>query len=615
MGSLKMSRSVLVLFSILLVGLGISSHAQQPLTGKATSKQDDRKKNRALVQDALTALDSVIDELPQIEDLQARLSVTEGVVKALAKSRPNRCRKVLDSLFDAARQARKTSSSENKVGSPNPDAIIERIVQLATLFDAKLAESYIERYSSPDDSNGVADQASGRDAAQAASLRLRMALELIDKAPASSVSVAESSLGAGVFPDTLAFLGSLRKKDLRLANNFFVEALASVRRRRGDDVNELLLLYAYVFSPLRVPVVSPAGIGTYNIPAYLANAQEYPVEPALARLYLDAAGQMVLDQNRLNPQNLQLLTNGLEGDYYLISIVQPATANYFPALAAPLAVRRSVLAAMLQQDRREDSEAAADRWNKIPANVNVMGAGNSATVDYLIERAEKTSDPLRKDQLYYRAATTAVAAKEYDRALEIVDKLSDKYSSEAKQFIVFHIASRTARDHQVDKAEFYARRDDDLSRRAFIFTVIAAGLIEGKGADPDRARGFLGEVEQLAAKLNKEDERVAVLFGLVSVYSRFDSALASESLPLAIQSANRVEEFGRVTGIQRGLDIGGFLYDYSMYRDEFTFLEGIKTLGAKDFEGTLAQIRVLKSRLPRLKATVMICSAVLSSGA
>jgi hypothetical protein len=208
-----------------------------------------------------------------------------------------------------------------------------------------------------------------------------------------------------------------------------------------------------------------------------------------------------------------------------------------------------------------------------------------------------------------------VAAKEYDRALDIVDKLSDKYSSEAKQFIKFHIASKAARDNQVDKAEFFARRDDDLSRRAFIFTVIAATLIEGKGADPDRARGFLGEVQQLAAKLNKEDERVAVLFGLVSVYSRFDSALASESLPLAIQSANRVEEFGRVTGIQRGLNLGDFLFDYSMYRDEFTFMEGIKTLGAKDFEGTLAQIRVLKNRLPRLKATVIICGAVLSGGA
>jgi hypothetical protein len=615
MDPFRISRSVLVVLSILLVGLGNLSQAQQPPTRKATSKPDDRKKNQALIQNALTALDSVIDELPQVEDLQARLAVTEGVVKALAKSRPNRCRKVLDSLFDAARQARKTSSSDKRVGGPNPDAIIERIVQLATLFDAKLAESYIERYSSPDDSSGVEDQTSKQDPAQAASLRLKLALELIDKAPASSVSVAESSLSAGVFPETLAFLGNLRKKDLRLANKFFVDALASVGRRRGDDVNELLLLYAYVFSPLRVPVVSPRGIGTYNIPAYLAVAQEYPVEPALARMYLDAAGQMVLDQNRLNPENLQLLASGLEGDYYFISIIQPATSNYSPALSAPLSVRRSVVAAMLQQDRREDSEAAADRWNKIPTNVSLTGGGNSATVDYLIERAEKTSDPLRKDQLFYRAATTAVAAKEYDRALDIVDKLSDKYSSEAKQFIKFHIASKAARDNQVDKAEFFARRDDDLSRRAFIFTVIAATLIEGKGADPDRARGFLGEVQQLAAKLNKEDERVAVLFGLVSVYSRFDSALASESLPLAIQSANRVEEFGRVTGIQRGLNLGDFLFDYSMYRDEFTFMEGIKTLGAKDFEGTLAQIRVLKNRLPRLKATVIICGAVLSGGA
>lgn len=425
------------------------------------------------------------------------------------------------------------------------------------------------------------------------------------------MSIAESSLETGVFPDTLTFLGSLRKKDARLANNFFVEALASVRRRRGDDVNELLLLYAYVFSPLRVPVVSSRGVGILNIQSYLDNAQEYPVEPALARLYLDAAKQMVLDQNRLDPQNLRLLTNGLEGDYYFISIIQPAAANYTPALAELLSTRRAVIAALLQPQQREASEAAADRWDKMPADVSLTGRGNTATVEYLMERAEKISDPVRKDQMYYRAATAAVGAKEYDTALKIVDKLSGSYAEEAKQFIKFDIALNAARNHQTEKAEFFSRRDDDLARRAFIFTVLAATLLEGKSAETERARRFLEEAEQLASKLSKEDERVAVLFGLVSVYSRFDSALATQSLPIAIQAANKLEEFGREGRIQRGLEIGGYLYDYSMYGDEFTFWEGIQTLGAKDFNGTLSQIRVLKSRLPRLKATVVICAAVL----
>jgi hypothetical protein len=609
-----MNRAALLFSISLIASISVVSKAQPP-TRSTMSAPNEKEKKQILRRTALSTLDSVIDELPQVEDLQGRLSIAEGLVKALAKSRPDRCRKILDSLFDEARQARKASSSDSKVKGPDPDVIVERIVQLATLFDAKLAESYVERYSSPDKPSGLDGQASSRNAAQTASLRLRMAMELIDRAPASSVSVAKSSLAIGVFPDTLVFLGRLRKKDAQLANNFFIDALASVRQRRGRDVNELLLLYAYVFSPLRVPVVSPGGIGVFNIPAYLAIAQEYPVEPAQARLYLDAVGQMMLDQNRLNPENLQLLTNGLEGDYYFISIIQPAAGNYAPSLVESFSARRAVVAALLQPQQRETSEAAADRWDRMPTNVSLTGGGNTATVDYLIERAEKTSDPARRDRLYYQAATKAVGAKEYDRALEIVDKLSGPYSGDAKQFIIFHIALYAARNHEVDRAEFFARRDDDLTRRAFIFTVIAASLIEGKGADPERARGFLAEAEQLASKLDKEDERVEVLFGLVSVYSRFDSGLASQSLPIAIRAANKLEEFGRDTRIRRGFDIGGFLFDYSMYGDEFTFMEGIRTLGAKDFDGTLLQIRVLKSRLPRLKATVEICGAVLSGAA
>ena len=605
----KLSIILLVCFLSFITVFGQTPGEPVRKPGVNSARGDNRK---ALRLNARSALESVLEELPQVEDLQDRVSIAEGVVKALAMSEPDRCRTVLDSLFDDARQARKRGSSDNKVGAPNTDAIVERIVQLASLFDAKLAKGYIERYSAQDESGALEDQGSSKNAAQTASLKLRLALELIDKAPATSMSVAESSLAAGLSPDTLAFLGALRKKDVGLANRFFLEALASVNGRRGEDVNELLLLYSYVFSPLRVPVVGPQGIGVFNIPTYLAVAQEYPVDPSLARPYLNATGQMVLGENRLNPENLQRLTNGLEGDYYLVSIIQPATANYLPELAGSLAVRRSVLAAMLQQDRRESSEAAADRWDKMPANVSVTGGGNTATADYLMERAEKTSDPVRKDQLYYRAARAAVRAKEYDRALKIVDKLSGSYTDEAKQFIKFDIALNAARSHQTDKAEFFARRDDDLTRRAFVFTVIAAGLIEGKGADPDRARGFLGEVEQLAAKLNKEDERVAVLFGLVSVYSRFDSALASQSLPLAIQAANKLEAFGGDNRIPRGVSIGGFLFDYSMYNDEFTSIEAIKALGAKDFDGTLSQIRVLKSRVPRLRATVLICVPVLS---
>lgn len=190
-----------------------------------------------------------------------------------------------------------------------------------------------------------------------------------------------------------------------------------------------------------------------------------------------------------------------------------------------------------------------------------------------------------------------------------MDKLAGPYSGDAKQFIILDVALNAARHRELETAEFYARRDDDLTRRAFVFTTIAASLVEGTTADFTHAREFLEEATELAAKLNKEGARAVVLFGLATVYSRFDLTLASQVLTLAIQSANKVEEFGRDVTIRRGLNIGGFLFDYSLYRDEFTFTKAIKMVSSQNFDGTLSQVRMLKGRFLRLKATVVACEA------
>jgi hypothetical protein len=112
--------------------------------------------------------------------------------------------------------------------------------------------------------------------------------------------------------------------------------------------------------------------------------------------------------------------------------------------------------------------------------------------------------------------------------------------------------------------------------------------------------------------LDKQPDKTAVLFGIVDVYSDFDQAAAFQSLTSAIDSANKLESFNRDVRVQSGLRIGGFLFDYSMYGDDYTFTDGVKKLANKDFDETLSHLRIIKSRVPRLKATVVVCDAVLS---
>lgn len=599
------------IFAILFVSLGTLAQPLSQSSPKRPPQSRSRNNNSTIRQNAILVLDSAVGELREVEDIRARVSMAETIVKLLAKSRPERCRTMLDSLFEAALRLRKESSS-NKSEDSNTNSILKKIIQLAAQLDPKLAQSYIDLCIKDEDVNAGDSSTSAKPSARTAALYMNLATELIEKDLMLALSMARRSLSIAVLPDTLIFLGTLRKRDLAQANSVFVAALNNVKMRRGTDVNELLLLYSYLFSPTRVPVVSSQGLGIFSVPTYLAIAVDYDVDPALARQYLSITADILMDAERYYPGNVERLTAGLLGDFCLVSLIGPAAGSYLPALAESLATQRHVLAGYLQPDGQAQAASSVERWNNMPGGVNPAGKEAVTTVEYLLKRADQVSDPNRKDQLYYRAAMIAAGTKGSDAAFEIVDKVSSQYREEAKQFIAFDIAMKAARSHHLEEAERLARRDNDLTRRSYVFTLIASSLLDEKSRDIVRAMEFLNEIELLVGKLDTDPEKVAVLVGGAAVASRLDAARAAYFLRAAIRIANKIEGFTGDTRIPRGLEIGGFLFAYTMYDDEFTLAEAINRLGANDFNQTIGDIRGFKNYLPRLQATVALCNGILS---
>jgi predicted HTH domain antitoxin len=604
----------LLLVLTLYIPVVITAQTSPPPRGSRTasslSKKSKRSPDRPI---AILVLDSTIDELPEVEDIQARVELAESIVKLLAKSRPEHCRRMLNALFNDAIALRRTTSSDNNDSGLDPDSILRKIIQITASFDRELSDSYIERYEAKD---GVADKetpVSIQSRARTAELRLKLAIELIEKDPTLAVSLANESLISAIIPETLVFLGALRQKNVPLANNFFGAALQSSKTRRGSDISELILLYSYVFSPDRVPALTAHALGVYQIPAYASVAERYPVDVALARQFLNVSAQILLEPTRYYPGNVEGLAAGVIGDFYLINLIEPEAARYLPALATSLSIQKNVLAGYLPPDQNAESQASIERWNTMPTDVSLTTGGNVATVDYLLQRAEQASDSGRKDQLYYRAAMTALKAKQQERAFELVEKLSAGYRDEARQFLLFDIAAWDARHEQLDKAELSAQRDTDLARRAYVFTLIANSLLVQKSKDITRANEFLNKVEQLASRLNSPQERLSILVGAANVYSLFDTFRASEMLKEVIRVANKLEVFTGDFGIARVLDINGFYVDYSMYVDNFTLFDLINQVGLNNFNATLLDIREIKRPLLRLRAVVALCKGVLSS--
>lgn len=122
----------ITIFAILFVFVGTLSQplSQSPPKGRPQARSRDN--NSAVRQNAILVLDSAIGELREVEEIRARVSMAETIVKLLAKSRPERCRNMLDSLFEAALRLRKVSSS-NKAEDSNTDSILKKIIQIATI--------------------------------------------------------------------------------------------------------------------------------------------------------------------------------------------------------------------------------------------------------------------------------------------------------------------------------------------------------------------------------------------------------------------------------------------------------------------------------------------------
>ncbi len=612
-------RLFLLLLLIMAQGVVLAQEipptSRKPLTGQTSESSFIRES-------ALTTLDGVVDELASIDDLGLRVELTATIVDLLHVSRPDRCRKALDSLFTTAMEVRARRSKDRpSTGNSailteerrtDADSAIRKIIQIALGLDRKLGKSYMEAYT--DEQSTTREDRSNAQARQRenASTYLKVATQLIERDPNLAILTAEESLRVGVFPDTLIFLASLRKRDVGLANRFFTSALNSSNTRKGHDVNELLLLYSFVFSPNRVPVITPGGIGVQSI--FGLPLESYPVDPVLARQFLDISSSILLSSDRYLPQSGDRLAAGVLGDLYTLSLLEGRINEYLPNLAQKIAEHRNVVANYLRSEERVAANESIERWGKTPSEVKVVGAGNSPTVDHLVARAEQSSNSRLKNRLWFQAALAAVDDKQDERALDLVSKLPVEYSDRARQLVIFATAERHVRHGFLPEAEKLARRDEVLVRRCYIFTLIADASVKGKTTDFPRAVRLLDEVRELVTRLNSTEEKIAVLGGVAAVSYQIDRGRAFELLRETISAANKLDDYRGYLSIDQSLNIDGFLFDFSIYADKFDYFDLLGRLAAGDYFQAIQSAREIKSHSLRIHSVVIICKAALNKG-
>jgi len=578
-------------------------YGQKPVT--------ENRNASPLRENAIILLDSTIDELKSVEDIETRVTFATEIVRLFGDAKPARCRQMLDTIFDDLMTLKNTKPSKDSSQRQSPDALLRKLIQAAASFDRKLARDYINKYTTETPAQKGEPAPPTQSLSQQAELNMLLALQLIETDPALSMRVAQTVVQSAVPERALEFLATLRKKDAGLANAFFATALQSVIARRGTDVNELLLLYSYVFSPRRVLGLNPQGIVQRQIPGYQQVAQDYPVDPQLAQPFLQASAQLLLADPQYRQGDLSS-GSGAAADLYFINVIKPQVAVYAPKLLGPLAEQADVLVGHLQSEQYSRLQSDVERLGKAQTGTGADSTSGASDVESLLSRADAMSPSPKRDYVYYTAALAAIRKQQYDAALDIVEHVSAESRAKIKEFIGFSIAQQYVSDRQFDKAEQYAEHDDDLTRRAYLFALTANALLDDDSKDSARVTRLLNEVERLASKLDAPREKISVLLRVAEIYSRFDVPRASEVLRVACKAANGSEGFTGNGKVTRQLEVGDFSFFYEMFNDNASLSATLGRLAFSDFYGTLATLRELQNRTFRLRAVISLCGGVLT---
>jgi hypothetical protein len=332
---------------------------------------------------AVSTLENSLDESRKIEDLSTRVTITEKIVRLIKDSSTENCKRAVDRLYESIIDAKKLSENNNF------ESQLSGVIKIAAIIDKKFAEKYIEKYNFEIKSENKQNK-SEKDTYSQALIYLAIATQLLETNPNLSVDVAENSTKIGIFNETLGYLVKLKEKDTTLSDTFANKALTNVKNRNAKDINEVFIIYAFIFNKSNVPFVNSNNLS--YIPTRYFKSQSV-VNPSLAKNFIQITVQLLSNQARTTLGSASQAKHGALGDYFFVKIIEPLSQQYNSELQSSIANLQSVLYNFLDQEKRSSINSSIDSWNT-SANTN---PATKKGKDYWLERAENTENKIQKD--------------------------------------------------------------------------------------------------------------------------------------------------------------------------------------------------------------------------
>ena len=529
----------------------------------AESKESKEAEITAQHQRGLSLVREAAQESVSFDDKRSAARVQAQAADLLWKQDPSAARELFEKAFDTAvahYNDTKDDNLERVSGSSSvgrADVRLE-VIRMLGRHDAELSKRLTDRYVEEKkreteerrlQNQNKAPGAAGNQgkAPGAGSERLfgptdptsgdllQAARSLFETDMKVALQLVQRAFANGVPQSAPSFLPELARRDRKAADEIYVGALAQLAANPQSHAGQLLLLSAYPFGENRVWVTEGQGTNSYgfNVPP------NWQADPVVIQRFLATAMSVLARAVELNPAQTPDAAPRVGTALFAARVLEPKITKYQPAALDEWQALGSRLHALAAENQRSGidgtlNEMARENRTPVPGQV-------SDRVKELQDRAEKTTNPNERDDLYAQAAMQA-NRDDVDRALSLVDKITDlTYRRTVRSWVCFDAANRATNEKRFEDARRYAQDVEATDQRAYLLFQIASAAL--KEQNRSRAVELLEEAAAYALKADNTAEKLRALLGLTNIYATINPVRGFELMTEAVKTANNVPNY------------------------------------------------------------------------
>ena len=516
--------------------------AQKPGARRELTPQQER---------AISVLNNLFERTKEFADDETRIETQAQIADALWQYDRQTARRQFTEAFRSIERIEDEERTLPDLYTPK-NLLRLRLSNLAAKRDADLAEMLIN---SIPESQTKPDQTSPTKTRGArGSLYLKLADELIPTDPQRAANLIPKGFNGRFSIELVSTLKFLGRKEPEAADKILRRALSEIQPDPEAPMIDLFAIGQYFIADYEESADHNDAGQKVEPPAEPESIKPVLVEPLLNFAFKAIKIEAANEQSRMsNGQKQERMVMFDMIDQGIVEWLAPLFEQHQPERAAFI---RSHLGHI---------------ENVIPTAVHqALNAPRPTTIKELLDEAQTKKDPFQKDLLYAEAARKAEEAGDFDQAIAITEKLSDKRMGTDVSLIRNSAAINAGDKGDIDAAYRYAITLTDPSDQARALCRIALKSYEKR--DLQRANELINEAEKMIAKFGPTPKKVFALLDVAAAATTINPIGGFEFVNTAIAVINQIHASKTQPGRM------------NFIRDSMTFEKSLGMLARADFE-------------------------------